>query len=580
MPPARSTCLPRTLALLLFAAVAAPLRAESPRDELLRHVPDDVGFCLIVTDVRATSAALADSPFAEQFRASPAGQALANSQELKDLAKADATFRALLGIGWDDLRDDILGDAFVFAYRPGPPGKEKEEQELLLIRARDGKKLADLVERLNKLQMGSGELLRLEEREYGKFKYVCRVEKDRDKEKRTFYHLRGPVLLFTSQEEMLKRSLDQAARLPETAPPPLATRLRKLGGDGALFALWVNPRAFDADIAAKRQADPQDAGLRAFESYWKALDGILFAVRLERDFSLNLAVEARPAALPPAARRFLAAAAQPSEMWRFFPDDALFAAGGRIDGAALLEALGEFLPPERRDALHADLNRTFGAPLGKDFVKEVLPFVGPDWGVCVVAPPANNPNWFPQGVLAVRVAPGNKAPPVDEELLKAISSLAQVAVFAHNQAHPTTPLSLKTVEVNKRSVKYLDGEGVFPPGLQPAFALVDGRLLLASSPEVIRGFGAAPAPPPQAGSPVPLVRVSAKAWRDFLRLRRKDVVAFLADKNQLPAVEVGDRLDKVLAVLDFIDRVELRQKTDAGQVILSLTVTPTKPLRK
>src|SRR5437016_1830154 len=162
MPPARSTYL-RSLALLLFAALSPALharaepgvRAESPRDELLRHVPDDVGFCLIVTDVRATSAALADSPFAEQFRASPAGQALANSQELKDLAKVDATFRTLLGVGWDGLRDDILGDAFVFAYRPGPPGKE---QELLLIRARDGQKLADLVDRLNTFQMGSGEL--------------------------------------------------------------------------------------------------------------------------------------------------------------------------------------------------------------------------------------------------------------------------------------------------------------------------------------------------------------------------------------------------------------------------------------
>src|SRR5262249_55075283 len=135
MPPARSTCRPQPLALLLLAALAAPLRAESPRDELLRHVPDDVGFCLIVTDARATSAPLADSPFAEQFRAPPAGQALGKSEELQKLAAVDQFFQQQLGIGWAGLRDDILGDAFVFAYRPGPPGKEKEEQELLLIRA-------------------------------------------------------------------------------------------------------------------------------------------------------------------------------------------------------------------------------------------------------------------------------------------------------------------------------------------------------------------------------------------------------------------------------------------------------------
>ena len=28
-----------------------------------------------------------------------------------------------------------------------------------------------------------------------------------------------------------------------------------------------------------------------------------------------------------------------------------------------------------------------GAALGKDFAKEVLPALGPDWGLCVLAPP-------------------------------------------------------------------------------------------------------------------------------------------------------------------------------------------------
>src|SRR5438105_15819052 len=112
MPPARSTrCLP-TLAVLLLLATALPLRAASPRDELLRHVPDDVGFCLIVTDLRATSAALADSPFAEQFRASPVGQALVNSPELKQLALVDKQIGAFLGVSAEGLRDDLLGDGF------------------------------------------------------------------------------------------------------------------------------------------------------------------------------------------------------------------------------------------------------------------------------------------------------------------------------------------------------------------------------------------------------------------------------------------------------------------------------------
>jgi hypothetical protein len=229
--------------------------------------------------------------------------------------------------------------------------------------------------------------------------------------------------------------------------------------------------------------------------------------------------------------------------------------------------------------LHEELNRKFGAPLGKDFVKEVLPFVGPDWGVCVVAPPADDKNWFPHGFLAVRVSAGNPMAPVDQKLLDVLNSFALLVVVNHNQAHTKT-MSLKDVVLDKRQIKYLDGEGAFPPGLRPAFALVDSHLLVASSPEVIRRFGTTLGPAPASGAPVPLLRISVKAWREFLKQRREPVVAFLAEKNELPQAEVAARLDKVLAALEFIDRVEVRQKTDAGQVIVSLTVTPNKPLRK
>src|SRR5262249_51021838 len=149
-----------------------------------------------------------------------------------------------------------------------------------------------------------------------------------------------------------------------------------------------------------------------------------------------------------------------------------------------------------------------------------------------------------------------------------------------SQAPPRASLGLKTRAQGGGPIKYLDGPEPFPPGLQPAYALVEGRLLIASSPEVIRRFGTAPGPALDAGAPVPVVRVSVKAWREFLKQRREPVVAFLAEKNQLPPAEVGARLDKLLAVLEFTDRAELKQKTDAGQVILSLTVTPSKPLRK
>ena len=54
--------------------------------------------------------------------------------------------------------------------------------------------------------------------------------------------------------------------------------------------------------------------------------------------------------------------------------------------------------------------------LGKDLIKDVLPNLGPDWGLCVTAPPAKDKTWFPQVTLAMAVAPGPGTAPVDEAL--------------------------------------------------------------------------------------------------------------------------------------------------------------------
>src|SRR5262245_64699570 len=74
--------------LVVVGACAPPLataRADSPSAELLRLVPDDVAFCLVVRDLRGTYAALLESPFVEKLRASRLGAALRSAPELGKL---------------------------------------------------------------------------------------------------------------------------------------------------------------------------------------------------------------------------------------------------------------------------------------------------------------------------------------------------------------------------------------------------------------------------------------------------------------------------------------------------------------
>ena len=221
----------------------------------------------------------------------------------------------------------------------------------------------------------------------------------------------------------------------------MARRLREVGADRAALALWLNPRAFDANLEDKAaKAEGADAALqKKVLVWWKAADGLAAWVTLDTEFHLSLAGKVRTGELPAAARRLLTEASRPSDLWRYFPDDALLACGGRLDAAALLEALQDLQPGN-------DAGATANAAFGKDFVKDVFSRIGPDWGLCVTAPPADGKDGLPQAFLAVRAAPGDETAPVDQVLLSAVHTAALLGVLGYNHGRPDgSPLRLKTV---------------------------------------------------------------------------------------------------------------------------------------
>src|SRR5262245_18779518 len=95
---------------LLVAVAAVTLathaRAATPRDELLRLVPDDVGFCLVVEDLRGHADAFLRSPFFEQLRASPLGERIGpGSPEMQKLAEVEQFLEQHLQVSFRQLRN-------------------------------------------------------------------------------------------------------------------------------------------------------------------------------------------------------------------------------------------------------------------------------------------------------------------------------------------------------------------------------------------------------------------------------------------------------------------------------------------
>jgi hypothetical protein len=557
-----------------------PPEANNPRDALLRFVPEDVGFCLVVEDLRAHTKTLARSPFTKAFWRSAPGRALAESKEWKQLDKADRELRTALGLGWREIRDDILGTAVVFAYRPGPPEKPEEEQGLILLHARKGQTFEKLLERINTAQKHSGEVIGLSTSEYKGVRYFTRVEANK---KRTHYFLRGPILVFSAQEQLLREAIEQDQRLRDSLSP-VARRLGNLGSGHPLLLCWLNPRVFDRSLEAEiRGANPRRAaGLATFARYWKAIEDVAFKVELQKELSLSFIVRGRSEELPPPVRRLLKVSGQASDFWRIVPEEPLLAVAGRTDLGALVEVLLGFMSDEEQQKARMALENSLGAFLGKNVFAEVLPALGPDWGFCLDAPPPLSPrnHCFPDSLVAVRIASGDPADPFDQALYSALLFPARMLVLGHNSKNPDRPLVLRTERVGTRRMTVLTGPKALPPGVQPTFGLHSGYLILASSPDAVRRFHAAAADRlvPRDTTSIPLLRVSFRKWQSYLSTRREPLARAVAAKHQLSLEQANRRLGHLLSLLPLLDRLELRQQTSPGRLELTLTLCPTYPL--
>src|SRR5262249_17825008 len=249
----------------------------------------------------------------------------------------------------------------------------------------------------------------------------------------------------------------------------------------------------------------------------------------------------------------------------------------RFDASAFEEMLSEFLTPQTRRALHDGLDRFVGAALDKDVIKDVLPCLGPDVGLCVTASADDAKSWLPNAVLALRVRPRETPPYATQSLSAALTGLAQAAVIDHNGKHAQR-MTLKTQVQDRIEVKYLAGAAHLPAGLEPAFALKDGYLVVASSPDRIRRFEATAASPP-AGR-VPLRRISLKEVRRYVEARRPELAAALAEHGKSASKDVEKQLDELLLGLRAFDRLEVSQRTAEGLVALTLRVRMALPLKK
>jgi hypothetical protein len=546
--------LPPVLAGLVLVAPSLHAQPAASRSSLVDLIPADFGLCLVVHDLRGQHERMLKSAWFTAFRKTAAGQAVFGSPELQKLAAVERELAKVFEVDWSTFRDEILGDDVLLAYRPPLPGKAAEEG-LVLLRTRQPALLARLIERLNEAQRNNGELRALDTLTYKDKTYYTR----NDRGKEVFYLLDGPLLAVASNEETLRSVLERAQ-----APGPDAAlwreRFRRAGAEGSFLALAVNPRVLGLGHKATEGALPP---------FWQALEAIFITVQPAEALEVRLSIQANPEQLPTWLRSALLGTSGPSSLWQRFPDDTVATLAGRTNFAEALTTLTEMTPPAKRAHLAEAAQRSLGAVTGLDFFKDILPNVGPDWGICVL--PVAEPQNVPGALIALAVHPGSNALAVDQALHRALQLFAGLAVLDYNKNHPDA-MRQETVLQDKVEVRFLNCDKLFPAGFQPAYALKDGYLVLASSPEAVLRFRAGAGAAPTGDTAV--LRISAHSLTRLLRQRQSQIVAKLTQKRPLTASAAQQQLAGLAEFVDLFDRVVLSRRADGTQADWVLRIYP------
>jgi hypothetical protein len=548
--------------VLAWLIVPLPCRAQpaSPRDTLLALVPSDVGFCLLIGDLSGHAQKWDRSPWAQSLRQSSFVKSLIESPEAKQITALEGELKKHLNVDWPTLRDDVLGDALLFAYRPGSAGKPEQEQGMIAVHARRPKLLAKLVDRFNALQKAGGELKSLEPIKHQGATYYRRTHV----RSTHWYYLHGPVLIVAGNEDMLRTAIghDLAAA---TSASPWPARFRRAGSGDALVALGINPRAFEPFAKSAKGEQP-----RGFTRFWQALDGVFVTLAVDPAVEVRLSLQGRAQEMPAWAQSFFTATPPASRLWQHFPEPAILTVAARTDFAHLGEQFLEMLPPSERGKLKDGLAelRNF---TDIDLFRDVLPNVGPDWGVCLLPPAAGDA--YPQVIAALAVKPGSGSEPVDEALAKGVQLLTSLAIANHNAKNPAMSIKIDTIKQGKVTVKVLVQDKLFAAGVRPACAVKDGFLLIASSPDAIARFSSRAGAPTVKGD-APLARLSPIALSQLLKSRRSQVVLDLQRKNHVSAQDAERTLEQLLGLLELFDSVTLSQRRESGQASWALRLTP------
>lgn len=611
----------------LTGLVIAGWQSISEARDLFQLVDRDAVACLHARQLDVHWDDLRKSEFGSRLQQASFFKEWVESPDYNQLKVVQAVVEAASGKPLGQSLHELLGEDVVIAWYHTPGSKpDLARNSVVLIKVESPAAAQSALATWNVLEKQSKTT-----RKHRDVVYTHSVKAGADqKAGGVWYTILDSVLAISAREDRIQRVIEFAAEAADESPTPDTAKAGAAKADaieadttGAesaghsdclsayepfakayarrtdteFAAAYINPRVLGSELGRAGK------DFSAVESTLARCQWLTLRLTFDESVELEFVADYDSEGLPEWWQQWLEVAGTEQPSSTGIPTNSLFAMSGRVASLSISNVILQSLP--RQDDLPQDLIKARrvlqGLLLGLDPIADVLPAIGPSWVFSVEPRDPEVSTSFPvDSLFAIELKsqthPGDRAvktesvstqEALDNSLRVGLGLLAAV----HN-AHATGQRVsvVRQREVDGMTIRYADPVAFF----QPAYAVANGHLVLATSPELCetflksaaanqgvdsKGADGNPEPgivnSPPSGNLQNLVANSVAARK--MLAQHSDWFIRQARRDQVPEVEARQRLKRLDQFLQLLDRAWLTASIDASTFRISAGISAEAP---
>lgn len=574
-----------TLLLVLFCGRLAVAAEASP--SLSKLVPADAGLYIEFDDLASHAHEFLQGDFHKRLIELPPLARWREENQIPVESLVDALSRQL-GITKDEFWQKLLSRKAAVAVWPGegaPSGG------LFLLEAADQALLERAILALADAHRRAGDLMGEGELEHAGIKYRVRTLDRGENNLSIYVATLGPIGVLTGSEQVMHQVLELHAAKEPSDKSLAGTNAFQAGSprwkESAAIKLFVNPRAFDEQMAAELDRVADEAGddddapffRQAFVEAWQASDYWVTSVEVGSRVAVDSFFHLDRQRVPAPLQKVIDSLGGEANFLHRVPNNAFFAFAGRVNLGHLSSL---FLAGADLDNFEEVRDMAQGLLLGLDLFDDVLTSLGPDLGAYLASREGDEEGDARKLdlVLGVEVQSreeGDDRPEAKSALRSGLRTVMTLGAnfMNQNRDEDEPQATITTVEVDGVKLTALEGAGDrlpggIPGGLMATYGFVDNYLLfgssidavsqsliyrgsdsLAASPEVAKVLGDSMSPPSQ------VLFIRCDEFRDFLETNRNFFSTIVSMTRRLDRETTRRSLDQLAEVLKLAETIAL-----------------------